>query len=95
MLEKEQRYVEALRSELARCTDPASEAKFVQELTGAERRVRTLQEKLFSQTTKAHSHNHGPNHDGEVSAYAIFTSYLRAGNNIRLILNSAVTCTAL
>ncbi|XP_034243741.1 rho guanine nucleotide exchange factor 12-like, partial [Thrips palmi] len=65
MLEKEQRYVEALRSELARCTDPASEAKFVQELTGAERRVRTLQEKLFSQTTKAHSHNHGPNHDGE------------------------------
>ncbi|KAK3923698.1 Rho guanine nucleotide exchange factor 12, partial [Frankliniella fusca] len=65
MLEKEQRYVEALRSELARCTDPASESKFVQELTGAERRVRTLQEKLFSQTAKAHTQSHSHNHDGE------------------------------
>lgn len=63
MLEKEQRYVEALRSELARCTDPGSEARFMQELTGAERRVQTLQEKLFSQTAKAHGHSHAHNHD--------------------------------
>lgn len=67
MLEKEQRYVDALRSELARCTDPAGEAKIVQELTGAERRVRTLQEKLLSQPAKAHSHSH--NNDGEVSDF--------------------------
>ncbi|KAE8746758.1 hypothetical protein FOCC_FOCC006506 [Frankliniella occidentalis] len=75
MLEKEQRYVEALRSELARCTDPASEAKFVQELTGAERRVRTLQEKLFSQTTKAHSQSHSHNHDGEGSQGNVHTHH--------------------
>lgn len=68
MIEKEQRYVEALRSELARCTDPANEEKFVLELTNAERRVRTLQEQLFSQTAKAHSHGRTHNHDGAVSS---------------------------
>ncbi|CAH0393752.1 unnamed protein product [Bemisia tabaci] len=34
MLEKEQRYVEALRSELAKCSDPSSEPKIVHELQG-------------------------------------------------------------
>lgn len=74
MLEKEQRYVEALRSELARCTDPGSEARFMQELTGAERRVQTLQEKLFSQTAKAHGHSHAHNHD-EVSQSSVQTHH--------------------
>lgn len=42
MLEKEQRYVDALRSELAKNNNPKAQ----QELVGAERRVRTLQEQL-------------------------------------------------
>jgi hypothetical protein len=46
MLEKEQRYVDALRSELAK----SNERKLHQELTGAERRVRTLQDQLVSLT---------------------------------------------
>ncbi|XP_069677128.1 rho guanine nucleotide exchange factor 12 isoform X3 [Periplaneta americana] len=44
MLEKEQRYVDALRSELAKSNEP----KLLQELAGAERRVRTLQDQLVS-----------------------------------------------
>ncbi|XP_063236975.1 rho guanine nucleotide exchange factor 11-like isoform X2 [Bacillus rossius redtenbacheri] len=46
MLEKERRYVDALRSELARCNQP----RLQQELAGAERRVNTLQEQLGSLT---------------------------------------------
>jgi hypothetical protein len=49
MLEKEQRYVDALRSELAKSNEP----KLHQELTGAERRVRTLQDQLVSLTMNA------------------------------------------
>jgi hypothetical protein len=49
MLEKEQRYVDALRSELAK----SNERKLHQELTGAERRVRTLQDQLVSLTMHA------------------------------------------
>lgn len=43
MLEEEQRYVDSLRSELARC--PGDEKKLV-ELTNAERNVATLQNQL-------------------------------------------------
>ncbi|KAK6619066.1 hypothetical protein RUM44_003448 [Polyplax serrata] len=46
MLEKEQLYVDALRSELAKCIDSQSESKIQQELNGATRRVSTLQEQL-------------------------------------------------
>jgi hypothetical protein len=49
MLEKEQRYVEALRSELAKSDEP----KVLQELAGAERRVRTLQDQLVNLTMHA------------------------------------------
>lgn len=49
MLEKEQRFVEALRSELAKSNEP----KVHQELAGAERRVRTLQDQLVNLTMHA------------------------------------------
>jgi hypothetical protein len=49
MLEKEQRFVEALRSELAKSNEP----KLLQELAGAERRVRTLQDQLVNLTMHA------------------------------------------
>jgi cell division septum initiation protein DivIVA len=49
MLEKEQRFVEALRSELAK----SNEQKLHQELAGAERRVRTLQDQLINLTMHA------------------------------------------
>jgi hypothetical protein len=42
MLEKDLRFLEALRSELAKSNDP----RVAQELTKAERRVRILQEQL-------------------------------------------------
>ncbi|XP_023714771.1 rho guanine nucleotide exchange factor 12 isoform X5 [Cryptotermes secundus] len=56
MLEKEQRYVEALRSELAKSNEP----KLHQELTGAERRVRTLQDQLVSLTMNAEHETASP-----------------------------------
>lgn len=48
MLEKEQRYVEALKKELQRSLDiPNSDnLKLKRELSGAERRVKTLQDQL-------------------------------------------------
>lgn len=48
MLEKEQRYVEALKKELQRSLDiPNSDThKLKRELSGAERRVKTLQDQL-------------------------------------------------
>jgi predicted nucleic acid-binding Zn-ribbon protein len=49
MLEKEQRYVDALRSELAKSNEP----KLLQELKGAERRVGTLQDQLVNLTMHA------------------------------------------
>jgi hypothetical protein len=49
MLEKEQRFVEALRSELAKSNEP----KLHQELARAERRVRTLNDQLVSLTMHA------------------------------------------
>jgi len=67
MLENEQRYVEKLRSDLARCTDQAAEAKINNDLCGAERRVRTLHEQLQNQTAKSHAHSPG-HHDNEVSS---------------------------
>ena len=51
MLEKEQRYAEALRSELAKCTDASNEQQILRDLTGAERRIRTLQEQLNAITS--------------------------------------------
>uniref|UniRef100_A0A8D9EQ02 Rho guanine nucleotide exchange factor 12 n=1 Tax=Cacopsylla melanoneura TaxID=428564 RepID=A0A8D9EQ02_9HEMI len=48
MLEKELRYVEALRSEIAKGPEPEKH----QELCNAERRVRTLQEQLVSLTSQ-------------------------------------------
>ena len=87
MLEKEQRYVDALRSELARCTDPASETKIVQELTGAERRVRTLQEKLLSQNAKTHSHSHSHNNDGEVSTSQCYSKISYCSFNSGIFLS--------
>ncbi|XP_046401357.1 rho guanine nucleotide exchange factor 11 isoform X3 [Ischnura elegans] len=65
MLEKEQCYVDRLRSELVRSNDP----KKAQELTNAERRVRTLQQQLLmalspspatssSSSTSAHEYSH-------------------------------------
>jgi hypothetical protein len=51
MLEKEQRYAEALRSELAKCTDPSNEQQISRDLMGAERRIRTLQEQLNAITS--------------------------------------------
>ncbi|KAI5704922.1 hypothetical protein M8J75_010069 [Diaphorina citri] len=48
MLEKELRYVEALRSEIAKSSEP----KIHQELCNAERRVRTLQEQIVSLTSQ-------------------------------------------
>jgi hypothetical protein len=57
MLEKEQRYVDALRSELAKSNEP----KLHQELMGAERRVRTLQDQLVNLTMHAeHEVGHIP-----------------------------------
>ncbi|PSN51924.1 hypothetical protein C0J52_06309 [Blattella germanica] len=49
MLEKEQRYVDALRSEIAKSNEP----RLLQELTGAERRVRTLQDQLVNLSMQA------------------------------------------
>ncbi|KAK9511028.1 hypothetical protein O3M35_005678 [Rhynocoris fuscipes] len=46
MLEKEQTYVESLRSKLARCTTPNIESKIQQDLVGAEKRVHKLQMEL-------------------------------------------------
>lgn len=46
MLEKEQLFVDTLRSKLAKCTDPQSGSKIQQDLNGAIRRVSTLQEEL-------------------------------------------------
>jgi len=57
MLEKEQRFVEALRSELAKSNEP----KLLQELSGAERRVRTLQDQLVNLTMHA-EHEVGYSH---------------------------------
>ncbi|XP_050433576.1 rho guanine nucleotide exchange factor 12-like isoform X2 [Adelges cooleyi] len=50
MLEKEQRYVEALKKELQRTPDVAGgdNYKLIRELSGAERRVKTLQDQLHS-----------------------------------------------
>ncbi|GLV42592.1 Rho guanine nucleotide exchange factor 2 [Carabus blaptoides fortunei] len=59
MLEEEQRYVDSLRSELARC--PGDEKKLA-ELTNAERRVTTLQDQLQAiitgQNEPALNHTH-------------------------------------
>lgn len=57
MLEKEQRYVEALRSELAKCTDSSNEQQISRDLMGAERRVRTLQEQLQAITSNNNNCN--------------------------------------
>ncbi|CAB0007583.1 unnamed protein product, partial [Nesidiocoris tenuis] len=46
MLEKEQRYVESLRSKRAKCNDSGTEARILQDLQGAERRILTLQTQL-------------------------------------------------
>lgn len=48
MLEKEQRYVEALKKELQNSSDLSNNDNFKLkcELTGAERRVKTLQDQL-------------------------------------------------
>lgn len=46
MLEKERRYVESLRSKLAKNKDPGTESIIQQDLLGAERRVQTLQQQL-------------------------------------------------
>ena len=56
MLEKEQRYAEALRSELAKCTDPSNEQQISRDLMGAERRIRTLQEQLNAITSNHNFH---------------------------------------
>jgi hypothetical protein len=49
MLEKEQRFVEALQSELAKSNEPT----LLQHLAGAERRVQTLQDQLVNFTMHA------------------------------------------
>lgn len=49
MLEKEQRFVEALRSELAKNNEP----KLQQQLAGAERRVQTVQQQLLNLTANS------------------------------------------
>ena len=49
MLEKEQRYVDSLRSEIAKSND----TKRQQQLNGAERRVQTLQKQLENLTLHA------------------------------------------
>ena len=46
MLENEQRYVESLRSKLAKSKDPGTESIIQQDLVGDERRVHTLQHQL-------------------------------------------------
>ncbi|KAF6215351.1 hypothetical protein GE061_010103 [Apolygus lucorum] len=46
MLEKEQRNVESLRSKRAKCSDSGTEAKILQDLHGAERRISTLMSQL-------------------------------------------------
>uniref|UniRef100_T1HYM3 Uncharacterized protein n=1 Tax=Rhodnius prolixus TaxID=13249 RepID=T1HYM3_RHOPR len=46
MLEKEQTYVDSLRSKLAKCSDTSVESKITQDLLGAERRVNQLQMEL-------------------------------------------------
>lgn len=54
MLEKEQSYVDKLRSELAKASTGSSNVNVVArqtELAGAERRVRTLQDQLAAITT--------------------------------------------
>lgn len=50
MLEKEQRYAEALRSELAKCADPSNEQQISRDLSGAKRRISTIQEQLQAMT---------------------------------------------
>lgn len=54
MLEKEQSYVDKLRSELAKASTGSGNVNVVSlqtELAGAERRVRTMQEQLAAITT--------------------------------------------
>ncbi|XP_075211643.1 rho guanine nucleotide exchange factor 2 isoform X3 [Lycorma delicatula] len=51
MLEHEQNYMEALRSNLARCTDSSQEVNLMQQLSGAERRVQTLQQQIVALTS--------------------------------------------
>lgn len=51
MLEKEQRYAEALRSELAKCADSSNEQQISRDLSGAKRRICTIQEQLEAMTS--------------------------------------------
>lgn len=56
MLEKDQRYVDALRSELAKFIDQGEqEQKIARELEAAERRVNTLQGTLATLTASEYS----------------------------------------
>lgn len=54
MLEKERRYVESLRSKLAKNKDPGTESIIQQDLLGAERRVQTLQQQLEQEVEFLH-----------------------------------------
>lgn len=49
--------MEALRSELAKCTDSSNEQQISRDLMGAERRVRTLQEQLQAITANNNNCN--------------------------------------
>ncbi len=51
MLEKEQRYADSLRSELAKCTDPSNEQRISRDLSGAKHRICTIQEQLEAMTS--------------------------------------------
>lgn len=64
MLEKEQRFVECLRSDLAKGND----VKKQEQLAGAERRVHTLQQQLL---------NLSSHYEQEVSEYVTAVSTLR------------------
>uniref|UniRef100_A0A1B6C0U4 Rho guanine nucleotide exchange factor 12 n=1 Tax=Clastoptera arizonana TaxID=38151 RepID=A0A1B6C0U4_9HEMI len=61
MLEKEQRFVEALRSELVKNNDP----KLQEQLVGAERRVQTVQQQLMN-LSNAETEPVSPNRDLDI-----------------------------
>lgn len=53
MLEKEQLYLDALRCQLAKNLDKQNEMKIQQEISGAARRITTLQEQLKNLTAQS------------------------------------------
>lgn len=83
MLEKEQRFVESLRSELAKSND----TKKQEQLAGAERRVQTLQTQLLSLSSHYEQEVSPSSRSPEIFTQGIQRT--RTVNLINIIVNSS------